>query len=178
MEERDIPINERLMFEFGLESGFKKRVYDRESGEQCYIKGREIVAPGGFLGKNMVEFDPINNSRMMNFFFGSYVNQLAEDGVLNGDILSYSTIPAKTPGKMKAVLKISTDEGIKDITSKPYVNETSCYADLVCRINGDEEVDMTPYDIDRRRTPLKKQSTLRKEADKKQKKERKERQNG
>lgn len=153
MESKDIEINERLMREFDLEPGFKQRVYDHESGNQCRIKGKDIVVPGATPEQNAMEFDPINNSRMMNFFFGSYVYGLAEDGILDGDILSYSTIPSRTPGKIKAVLKVMPYDGgaIKEIASKPYVNETSCYADLVCRINGDDSVDMSEYDYDRRK---------------------------
>ena len=147
MDEKDIKINERLMTEFGLEPGFRRRVYDHESGEMCTIKGKEIVAPGAIPGKNAIEFDPINNYRMMNFFFGSCINQMADEGSLDGEILSYSTIPSRTPGKIKAVLKLYTPDGdIKEIASKPYLNETACYADLICRINGDDKVDMSQYD--------------------------------
>ena len=156
MEEKDIAINERLMNEFGLEQGFRRRVYDHETGEQCMIRGKEIVAPGAIPGKNAVEFDPINNTRMMNFFFGSYIQAMEEEDLLGGSVMSYSVIPSKAPGKIKAVLKINPDDGspIKEISSKPYKNETSCMADLVCRINGDDEVDMTPYDYDRRKSNL------------------------
>ncbi len=147
MEEKDIQINEKLMGEFGLEPGFKRRVYDKETGEQCTIRGKEIVVPGAIPGRNAVEFDPINNSRMMNFFFGSYVYGLSEQGTLDGEVVSYSIIPSRVPGKLKAVVKMIGNNGtIKEISSKPYNNETSCYADLVCRINGDNDVDMTPYD--------------------------------
>ena len=153
MNEKDLIINERLMTEFGLESGFRKRVYDHETGEQYTIRGKEIVVPGAIPGKNAIEFDPINNTRMMNFFFGSYMNILSEQGILDGEVLSYSTIPSNIPGKIKAVVKINQydGDGIKEITSKSYNNETSCYADLVCRINGDNAVDMTEYDFDRRK---------------------------
>lgn len=153
MTEKDIMINERLMNEFGLESGFRRRIYDHETGEQYTIRGKEIVVPGAIPGKNAVEFDPINNTRMMNFFFGSYMNILSEQGILDGDVLSYSTIPSNVPGKIKAVVKINPYDGdmIREISSKPYNNETSCYADLVCRINGDNDVDMTEFDFDRRK---------------------------
>ena len=156
MEDKDIEINTRLMEEFGLEQGTRRRIYDHETGDIRLMKGKEIVAPGAIPGKNTLEFDPINNTRMMNFFFGSYIQAMEEEDLLGGSVMSYSVIPSKAPGKIKAVLKINPDDGspIKEISSKPYKNETSCMADLVCRINGDDDVDMSEYDIDRRKNPL------------------------
>lgn len=158
MEDKDIEINTRLMEEFGLEQGTRRRIYDHETGDIRLMKGKEIVAPGAIPGKNTLEFDPINNTRMMNFFFGSYIQAMEEEDLLGGSVMSYSVIPSKAPGKIKAVLKINPDDGspIKEISSKPYKNETSCMADLVCRINGDDDVDMSEYDIDRRKNPLQK----------------------
>lgn len=158
MEDKDIEINTRLMEEFGLEQGIRRRIYDHETGDIRLMKGKEIVAPGAIPGKNTLEFDPINNTRMMNFFFGSYIQAMEEEDLLGGSVMSYSVIPSKAPGKIKAVLKINPDDGspIKEISSRPYKNETSCMADLVCRINGDTEVDMSEYDIDRRKNPLQK----------------------
>ena len=158
MEDKDIEINTRLMEEFGLEQGTRRRIYDHETGDIRLMKGKEIVAPGAIPGKNTLEFDPINNTRMMNFFFGSYIQAMEEEDLLGGSVMSYSVIPSKSPGKIKAVLKINPDDGspIKEISSKPYKNETSCMADLVCRINGDTEVDMSEYDIDRRKNSLQK----------------------
>ena len=158
MEDKDIEINTRLMEEFGLEQGTRRRIYDHETGDIRLMKGKEIVAPGAIPGKNTLEFDPINNTRMMNFFFGSYIQAMEEEDLLGGSVMSYSVIPSKSPGKIKAVLKINPEDGspIKEISSRPYKNETSCMADLVCRINGDTEVDMSEYDIDRRKNPLQK----------------------
>ena len=158
MEDKDIEINTRLMEEFGLEQGIRRRIYDHETGDIRLMKGKEIVAPGAIPGKNTLEFDPINNTRMMNFFFGSYIQAMEEEDLLGGSVMSYSVIPSKSPGKIKAVLKINPEDGspIKEISSRPYKNETSCMADLVCRINGDDDVDMSEYDIDRRKNPLQK----------------------
>lgn len=156
MDDLDMKINTRLLDEFSLELGDRRRVYDRETGDIRTMKGKEIVAPGCIPGAKAIEFDPINNTRMMNFFFGSYVNALEQDDLLGGDVLSYHTIASNVPGKIKAVLKINPHDGgpIKEINSAPYKNETSCYADLVCRINGSEDTDMTEFDIDRKRGPI------------------------
>lgn len=170
MEEKDKEINSRLLDEFGLELGDRHRVYDYESGMVKTMKGKEIVAPGYSVIDNnrmhCIEFDPINNIHMMNLLFGSYMSELEESGTLDGDILSISTIAANKPGKIKAVVKINPYDGgpIKEVTSKAYNNETSCYADLVCRINGDDQVDMTEYDYDRRKVlkPMRMKQTKKK----------------
>lgn len=161
MENRDIEINQRLMNEFGFEPGYKKRVYMKETGTQCLINGKEMVVPGAIPGRNAIEFDPINSNWLINVLFGFYTDKLCEQGVIN-DVLAYYTTSSSTPGKIKAVIKTVDDDGsVKEIASKPYKNETSCYADLVCRINGDKNVDMTPYDIDRKKPAQPKQQNKR-----------------
>lgn len=153
MTELDRAINTRLMEEFNLEPGARERIYDRETGELVTIKGKELSPPGVTPGKYATEFDPINSIRMMNHMFGTYVNMLQQQGVIEGDVISYGTMPSAVRGKVKAVMKVRPydgDGGLTYITSKAYSNETSAYADLVCKING-EEVDMTPYDIDRQK---------------------------
>lgn len=173
MTDKDIIINNRLMEEFNLEPGSRRRVYDHDTGELKTVKGKEMVVPGAIPGKFSVEFDPINSVRQMNLLFGSYVESLEETGVLDGSVVAYCTMPSNVPGKVKAVIKINPDDGgpIQEISSKPYKNETSAYADLVCRINGDESVDMTEYDYDRRKpTPMKFNEPKKRETDKKTKK--------
>lgn len=151
-EEKDLEINTRLMDEFGLELGPKKRIYDHETGEITTIKGKEIVGPGYNPGKTALLFDPIGNTNMMNQLFGNYVNMLESFDEFDGRVLSYSTVKAPEKGKLQAVLKILPHDGgaVKETHSNPYYNETACYADLVCRINGDTDVDMSKYDFDHR----------------------------
>lgn len=151
MTDKDRDINERLLFEFNLEPGPRGRVCDRETGEPIRIKQKEVLVPGSEPAKFATEFDPINSVRQMNHLFGVYVNMLQEQEVIEGDVVSYGTIPARTPGTVRAVMKVKPHDKdeIVETASKPYKNETSAYADLVCRINGDDEVDMSPYDIDR-----------------------------
>lgn len=148
--EKDLEINNRLMNEFGLELGARKRVYDHETGELRTFKGKEIVGPGNIAGKNAVSFDPIGNTTLMNSLFGNYVNMLESFDEFEGQVLSYSTIQSNEHGKIKAVLKILPYNGgpVKEMHSAPYEYETSCFADLVCRINGDENPDMSKYDFD------------------------------
>lgn len=152
MTEKDLEINKRLMTEFNLEPGYNGRICDRETGHVARINGKELLMPGTPQQKHTSEFDPINSVRQMNQLFGSYVCSLQQQGVIEGDIVSYSTIPARYPGKVKAVLKIKPydSDTLTEIASKPYRNETSAIADLVCQVNG-EKVDMTPYDIDRQK---------------------------
>ena len=151
-EEKDLEINTRLMDEFGLELGPKKRVYDHETGRITTIKGKEIVGPGNNPGKTALLFDPIGNTNMMNQLFGNYVNMLESFDEFDGRVLSYSTVKAPEKGKLQAVLKILPYDGgaVRETHSNPYYNETTCYADLVCRINGDKNPDMEKYDFDHR----------------------------
>lgn len=144
MEEKDLKINNLLMEEMGLEEGERRRIFDQDSGIQYQFKGKDIVSPGSQSGKSAVEFDPINNSKMMNLMFGGFIDKLVEEESIPG-VASYYTVP-ESDNRIRA--KILFDDKTS-IQSNPYKNETVCYADLVLRLNGDENVDLSEYDYDR-----------------------------
>jgi hypothetical protein len=147
MEDLDKKINNLLMEEMGLEEGDRRRVYDQDSGIQYQFKGKDLVSPGAKGGKTAIEFDPINNSKMMNLMFGGFVDKL-EDEESIPPVASYCTVP--DGDKIRAKILFS-DKSV--VQSNPYKNETVCYADLVFRLNGEEDVNLDEYDFDRTKAP-------------------------
>lgn len=150
MDQKDIEINFRLMEEMGLEEGPRRRIIDQDSGAQYQFKGRDIVAPGAIPGKTSLELDLLGNNRMMNFMFGQFIEKLQEDEEIP-PVASYYTM--QDNGKIRAAISM-TDQ--TTIQSKSYNNETTCFADLILRLNGEEDVDLDEFDYER-----KKQLTLK-----------------
>lgn len=148
MNELDLKINSRLMEEMGFEEGDRRRVIDQDSGIQYTIKGKDIVSPGNQGGKQSIEFDPVNNVRMMNYLFGEFVNKLEEEESIPPVSTYYTMLDERDSSRVKA--KILMDDN-KILESKPYRNETIAYADLVLQLNGEENVDLSEYDVDRRK---------------------------
>lgn len=145
MTELDLEINLRLMEEMGLEEGDRRRVIDQDTGLLYQMKGKDLVTPGSQSGKAATEFDPINNTRMMSYMFGTFLEKLEDEESIPG-VRNYHMDPPNSQGKIRGT--INFDDG-SSISSGLYRNETTCYADLVLRLNNEENVNLDKYDIDR-----------------------------
>lgn len=143
----DLELNTRIMKEMGLEEGERRRVVDQDTEEVCSLGSRDIVTPGSQSGKNAVEFDVINNPRMMNKLFAEFVDKLSEEGSLDSSCVSFGTYQDKITKKNTA--RVMFEEG-DIIESRAYKNEGLCLADLVFQLNGEEDVDLSEYDIERK----------------------------
>ena len=72
---KEIAFNLSIMKEMGLEEGDRRRVIDQDTGEICCFGNKEIITPGSQSGKNSVELDLLNNSRMMNKLFMEFLDK-------------------------------------------------------------------------------------------------------
>lgn len=145
MTELDLEINMRLMEEMGLEEGDRRRVIDQDTGLLYQMKGKDLVTPGSQGGKSATEFDPINNTKMMSYMFGAFLEKLEEEESIAG-VRNYHMNPPDSKGRIRGT--VSFDDGTS-VSSGLYKNETTCYADLVLRLNGEENINLSKYDIDR-----------------------------
>ncbi len=149
MTELDKKINRQIMEETGLEENSSNFIVDQDTGVQYQMRGKNIISPGNrrnFSDKRSIEFDPINNPRMMNYIFSEFIDKLQTEDAIP-PVSNFCTI---TAGTDLHVAKILLEDG-SVIQSSPYKNETTCYADLVFRLNGEEDINLSDYDIDRRR---------------------------
>ena len=143
----DLELNTMIMKEMGLEEGDRRRVVDQDTEEVCSLGSRDIVTPGSQSGKNAVEFDVVNNPRMMNKLFAEFVDKLSEEGSLDSSCVSFGTYQDKVTKKNTA--RVMFEEG-NIIESRAYRNEGLCLADLVFQLNGEDNVDLSKYDIERK----------------------------
>lgn len=149
MNRTDMKLNKMLMKDMGLVEDDNHRIIDMDDGEICCFGTREIVSPGYFGERGIVQFDAINNPKMMNTLFMQFVDKLAEEESIDG-CTSFGTYVV--PGSKKIVARMTMDSG-EIIESKPYKTEGLCYVELVKRLNGDDDHDMTRYDsINRRKS--------------------------
>jgi len=148
MNQNDLEINLRLMEEMGLEEGDRKRVYDQDTGVMYQLKGKDIVAPGNKSGKNAIELDMINKPKLMTYMFGHFVDKLVEEEDIP-PVSNFYIDPYDRYGHTTGVIRFEDDTIIR---SEKYRNETTCLADLVLRLNNDTDIDLSKYDIDRRKS--------------------------
>lgn len=150
MIKTDMRLNKMLMEQMGLAENENHRIIDVEDGEICCLGTREIVSPGYHMERGVVEFDPINNPRMMNTLFMQYVDKLAEEESIESGCISFGTY--QVPGTDKNIARMVMDSG-EVVESRPYKTEGFCYAELIKRLSGDEDNDFTKYDSLNRKQP-------------------------
>lgn len=149
MIKTDVKLSRMLMSDMGLTEDENHRIVDLESGEICAMGTKDVVAPG-YSERSTIEFDPINNPRLMNTLFMEFIDKLQEEEVIEEAPISFGTY--QVPGTNKNVARITMDNGTT-IESRPYKTEGLCYAELVKKLNGDEDDDFTKYDSLNRKTP-------------------------
>ena len=135
-------VNQILFDEMGLEIGPRYRVFDQDTGQQLKFIGMDIVAPRCLGGKTSVAFDPYGNRKLMTQLFGYFLNKYeSEEDV---DVLSYYTVDGTTPDKSCIACKMSDNTVVK---SGEYRREVVRITDLIMRLNGATDVDLSQYDL-------------------------------
>ena len=162
----DYELNVRMMKELGLETGDRRRVIDRDSEEVCCLGTRDIVSPGSQSGKNAVEFDVVNNPRMMNKLFSEFVDKLAEEGSIDSPCISYGTYESYPDKKITA--KAIFEDG-SSINSSSYVNESMALIDLVFQLNDEDTSELKKYDHPKETRKIIKDSSIKKKTPSKRK---------
>lgn len=156
----DYKLNMKVMQEMGLEEGDRRRVIDQDTEEICCLGNKDIVTPGSQSGKNAIEFDPVNNPRMMNKLFAEFVDKLYEEESIDSSCVSYGTFQDKNTKKNTA--RAIFEDG-STIESGSYKNEGLALIDIVFQLNGEENVDLTEYDnVDRSKPAPVKPKTVKK----------------
>lgn len=153
----DFKINTKIMNILGFEEGYRRRLYDQDTMSLCKMGGKEIVSPGNMSGRNAIEFNPINNPKMMNFIFGLYLNKKIDDEEIPEVLTFYiSKILDSNTNTIKNYLTIKFENGT-EYKSKLYNNETTCFAETILYLDSDNSSDlenMSKYDFDRRKKPI------------------------
>lgn len=150
MDDLSLKFNKMIMEEMGFEVGDKHRLYDQDTGMPVQFEGRDLVAPGSFAGREAQEFDPYNSTKMMAQMFTYYTDKLAQ----NGEAPEYNVIYNIDLGKGRGRVEMKNDS--EKMTSDIYQRDQCKYADLVLRLNGDDNPDLKEFDIPKTKSSVKK----------------------
>lgn len=140
-----LEFGELIMEEMGLYIDPMGRVIDQQTDSLLQVKGKNLKFPidgETRLGRQEMEFDPLNNQTLANNLFGYYIQTRLNE---NGDnyVSNYCTI-ANSDDKEKGVLEVKVGGDV--MTSGEYYRDSLKYADMMMRMNGSDYVDLSSYD--------------------------------
>lgn len=162
MDDLSLKFNNLMMQEMGIDVGAGNRLYDQDTGNKLQYEGRDLVAPGTEILRNVQEFDPYNSTRMMAQMFTFFTNKLAESGEAPEFDVVY-TVEDHERGRAHVEMKNDTDI----IKSGSYLRDQCRYADLILQLNGDENPDLKEFDIPKFKLGVKGKGKISKKASKK-----------
>lgn len=136
MNQLDIEINTIIMQELGLEIGLGNRITDQDTGNAIRFRGKDVVAPG-FCNGRSVEFDPVNNPKMMNSLFNRFLETNSEES----DVYVSTFYPIDSSNCIECRMSDQTS-----IRSKSYNRDSLKYADVMIQLNGGRSSDLSKYD--------------------------------
>jgi hypothetical protein len=136
MNQLDTEINNIIMQELGLEVGVGNRIVDQDTGAAIRFRGKDIVAPGFFNGRS-VEFDPINNGKMVTSLFDRFLQIHSEES----DIYVSTFYPIDDSKCIECRMSDQTN-----IRSGSYDRDGLRYTDIMIQLNGGRSSDLKKYD--------------------------------
>lgn len=127
--------------EIGLDVDEDNHIIDEETGMPITAKGKFLKFNCGAVSRTTrdeINYDPLNNPKLMNFLFGYYSSKLEAEGSRGVDICYTTNGPED-----KQILNIKT--GDDALESEPYYNESVRIMDVICKLN-DSDTDVSIYD--------------------------------
>ena len=153
MDELSMKFNKMIMEEMGFEVGDNQRLYDQDNGMILQFEGKDLVAPGSYYGREAIEFDPYNSTKLMVQMFSYYTNKLVE----NGESEEYNVLYNVDSGNSKGRIELKNDTN--KLVSGVYQRDQCKYADLMLQLNGDEHPDLKEFDIPKLKPNLRKRKS-------------------
>lgn len=138
-------VNKRIMNEIGLEPGDNRYLVDQDTGDVLKFNGKFILPIEDHCARDAIPFDPVNNVKLMNRLFAYYAQKQENEG--EEPIHAFYPVPCETDPK-KGYIEVK-DESNNITRSKAYNSDSLKYADVLCQLNGDNNVDFTMYDMER-----------------------------
>ena len=140
--DNNIKFGDLTLREIGLDIDQDNHIIDEESGMPIMMKGKFLkynYGPVKRTTREEINYDPLNNPKLMNLLFGYYSSKLEAEGNSGIDIYA-SSIASED----KQVLKVKT--GGDTLGSAPYHSESVRIMDIICQINESGE-DVSEFDF-------------------------------
>lgn len=139
-----IKFGELFLDEMGLYTDPYGTVIDQETDNALQIKGKTLkfVAEDDavYLRKNEMLFDPLHNQSLANTLFGYFINNRYSD---NNYVRSYYNV-ANDENRQQGAVEVKIGDSI--MRSGTYYMDSVKYADVMMRINNNDNVDLSDYD--------------------------------
>ena len=134
--------NSIVMNEVGLEVDPYGNIVDQDTRSILAMNGKYLTANGN-KDKSKIPFNPQYNFKLMQFIFGYYCKKLEQE---NGTHVNVVYTAQDDKEKKLASLGIRVNDN-EEIESRCYHNESLRVMDLICRLNGSTNPDLTKYDF-------------------------------
>jgi hypothetical protein len=140
----EIDLNRKILQEIGLDINDQQHVVDQDTFNLIQFNGKNIKYsinnPTVLIGKDDIKFDPINNVKLMSHLFTYHIDKIHEiDGI-------YYPVFYPIEGENgKGAIEAKSDNGTV-VRSNFYNNDSLKYADLIMRINGEKDIDLSELD--------------------------------
>lgn len=129
-----------MIDELGFYTDMYGRVIDQENDSVVSNRGRVLrYLPDGnqYVGKNEMLFDPLNNQMLANSLFSYYINNR-----YSGYVSMFNTV-ASDNGKGTVNVHVDNDQVLQ---SGEYYIDSLKYADMIMRMNGNDNPDLSAFD--------------------------------
>lgn len=140
----EMELEYKLLSELGLGVDVNHYLIDQDYGTFVFFNGKHIKAKRNnvepFVNRHEVYFDPIRNVKLMRNLFQYYISKIHS---LENRYFSvfFPIYNENAPGALE--IKNTTE----CYRSKCYNNESLRYIDLIFRISGDIDIDLTNLDF-------------------------------
>lgn len=142
-----------LITEIGLGITPTGEIYDTDNGCPIICQGKTVKCSVSknmpvFESANNFVFDPTGDFKIMKSFVEYYFEKKKYDQEDPKYIVSYSyEYKDKKSGLSRAIAVIQKPDGLNEtVYSRYYLNKSLKFADIILRIGGGDDVDLSQYD--------------------------------
>lgn len=143
IDDRMLRFGELMLDELGLYADADGVVCDQDNDNPICVNGRTLKYIANeevsINRNNEMLFDPLNNPTLGKYLFGFYTEHR-----MDSPVDGFHTMP-DLDNKEKGIIRVESDGNII-AESKPYYSDSVKYADVIMRINGDSNPDLSDYD--------------------------------
>lgn len=138
-------INRMIMYEVGLDAlNVDGSIIDQDTGSIIAMKDIKLIHQDFLINNkyNEMHFDPDGNWKQMSFIFGYFLKKIYDEN--NIDVGVYTQSGKNNQYYIECVLS----NGLK-LKSNLYNRDSLAYLDMMMRLNGENNVDLSNYDVKR-----------------------------
>lgn len=158
VNDKMLEFGELFLDELGLYADPNGLICDQDNDEAIIVNGKNLIYAGNedvsINPKTEMLYDPLNNQTLCKQLFGFYADNRAEYPIDGFHSISDNT------DKTKGCIAVESDGNIV-VESSNYYMDSCKYADLVMRMNGDPNPDLSQFDAPRVVTPKNKKKNFK-----------------